>query len=408
MNALVEKFFPGDAVNDAAAEFSGFVSDDLTRGVAAALVEKHWPGAPLQSGGASAAAAYLAGADAAKRLLVDLSDSPNPRADLADLKQLCGAGTSIVALGNENDVELYRDLLRHGAADYLVKPVSPEALEEALLAAAQEPATETAETPTGNVGVVIGARGGVGATTIALNCAWLMSQDLEKNVALIDLDLQFGTAALDLDIAPGRGLSEALQNPSRIDGLFISSAMTKPSERLAILASEESIDKSVSPEAGALNHLVSELSGDFDWIWMDMPRTTLWDNHQALAAASHILIVSDLSLAGMRDTLRIANFCRESAPDAKLLFAINRPGEQKQGLPAREFERGIGSSIDYTFPNDAGTAAAAAAVGKPLSEVGKQSKLTNALRTLCGDMAGTRETANKASVVRRLLLGGGK
>ena len=405
MNALVEKFFPGDAVNDAAVEFAGFVSDDLTRGVVAALVEKHWPGAPLQSGGASAAAAYLAGADAPKRLLIDLSDSLNPRADLADLKQLCGAGTSIVALGNENDVELYRDLLRQGAADYLVKPVNPEALEETLLAAAQEPATETDETLTGNVGVVIGARGGVGATTVALNCAWLMSQELEKNVALIDLDLQFGTAALDLDIAPGRGLSEALQNPSRIDGLFISSAMTKPNERLSILASEESIHKSVSPEAGALNQLVSELSGDFDWIWMDMPRTTLWDNQQALAAASHILIVSDLSLAGMRDTLRIANFCRESAPEAKILFAINRPGDQKQGLPAREFERGIGGSIDYTFPNDASTAAAAAAAGKPLSEVGKQSKLTNALRALCGDLTGTGETTKQDSLVRRVLFG---
>ena len=227
-------------------------------------------------------------------------------------------------------------------------------------------------------------------------------------MALIDLDLQFGTAALDLDIAPGRGLSEALQNPSRIDSLFISSAMTKPNERLAILASEENIDKSINPEPGALNQLVSELSGDFDWIWIDMPRTTLWDNHQALAAASHILIVSDLSLAGMRDTLRIANFCRESAPDAKLLFAINRPGEQKHGLPAREFERGIGGSIDYTFPNDAGTAAAAAAAGKPLSEVGKQSKLANALRALCRDLAGTGENAKPDSLVRRVLFGAGK
>lgn len=408
MNALAAKLFPGDSAKDSAAEFAGFVSDDLTRGIVAALVNKHWPDAPLQSGGASAAAAYLAGADAAKRLLVDLSDSTNPRADLADLKQLCGNGTSIVALGNENNVEMYRDLLRHGAADYLVKPVNPEALEEALLAAAQEPAVEISEAPNGNVGVVIGARGGVGATTITLNCAWIMSQEIEKNVALIDLDLQFGTAALDLDVAPGRGLSEALQNPSRIDGLFISSAMTKSGERLAILASEEVIDKSVIPEAGALNQLVSELRDDFDWVWIDMPRTTVWDNHLALTAASHILIVSDLSLAGMRDTLRIANFCRECAPDTKLLYAINRPGEQKQGLPAREFERGIGGEIDYTFPNDDATAAAAAAAGKPLSEVGKKGKLTNALRKLCGDLAGTEEATKKASLARRLLLGGEK
>ena len=408
MNALAEKFFPGNADNDSAAEFAGFVSDDLTRSVVAALVEKHWPEAPLQSGGASAAAAYLAGADAAKRLLVDLSDSVNPRADLADLKQLCGAGTSIVALGNENDVDMYRDLLRLGAADYLVKPVSPDVLEEALLAAAREPALEIAEAPPGNVGVVIGARGGVGATTIALNCAWLMSQEIEQNVAFIDLDLQFGTAALDLDVAPGRGLSEALQNPSRIDGLFISSAMTKPGERLAILASEESIDKSINPEAGALDKLVSELRADFDWIWIDMPRTTLSDNHPALAAVSHILVVSDLSLAGMRDTLRIANFCREAAPEAKLLFAINRPGEQKLGLPTREFERGIDNGIDYTFPSDAKTAAAAAAAGKPLSDVDKQSKLTNALRTLCRDLTGTGESTKKSSIVRSILFGGEK
>ena len=405
MNATAETVH-AEGEGEPHTEFAGFVSDEVTREIVAGLAEKHWAGAPVQSGGASAAAAYLAGSDAARRILVDLSDSLNPRADLADLKQLCGASVAIVALGTENNVEIYRDLRQLGAADYLVKPVNAEALEEALLGAIRDPVAESPEEPAGNVGIVIGARGGVGASTIALNCAWVMAEEMEKNVALIDLDLQFGTAALDLDVAPGRGLSEALQNPSRIEGLFISSAISKLGERLSILASEEAIDKNVTPENGALGKLFAEVRGDFDWLWIDMPRSSLLGNADALTAASQILIISDLSLAGMRDTLRIANFCRMSAPNARLLFAINRPSEHRHGLPTSEFERGIEDQINYTFPEDSAKAAAAAAAGKPIAEVASDSKLTGTIRNLCHDLLGTAEEPKKLSLVRRLMGGG--
>src|SRR3546814_12807229 len=85
---------------------------------------------------------------------------------------------------------------------------------------------------------VIGARGGVGASTIATSLAWLLSERGKRATALLDLDVHFGTGALALDLEPGRGLTDAIENPSRIDGLFIARAMVKASEKLAVLSAE--------------------------------------------------------------------------------------------------------------------------------------------------------------------------
>src|SRR6266481_3816893 len=220
-------------------------------------------------------------------LLVDLSESAAPIAEVSAARAVGGPELKLIVLGTVNDVALFRDLLSAGASDYLVKPPTRQALTAAL--EKQSAAAGTTPDGLGQVIVFIGSRGGVGATTSAVCCAWLLAAERPERVALLDLDLHFGTAALKLDIDPGSGLCEALEQPSRIDSLFIERAMIKVSDNLRVLAAEASATQHLTVDAGAIDMLLHELRRKFARVVVDMPRGSNAMQRVVLAAASHVV-----------------------------------------------------------------------------------------------------------------------
>ena len=136
---------------------------------------------------------------------------------------------------------------------------------------------------------VIGARGGVGASTIAVNTAWLMAHEQNLRVAVVDLDLYFGTVALSLDLEPGRGFREALENPNRIDGLFIERALVRESDNLFILGAEEALENAFNFDPAAVELLLEKLRCDFDCVIVDFPRAVVTANAYILSAASAVV-----------------------------------------------------------------------------------------------------------------------
>ena len=368
--------------------FAAFVADAATLEVARGVAARHWPGAVIESGDAGAAANWLAEGRAPELLLVDLADSADAAMDAVELLRLCTETTRLVAIGNVNDCGLYRDLMREGVADYLVKPLDAETLEAALFGAMRQTDTVSGPTMDGRVIAVVGARGGVGASTVAVNGAWTMAQQTKEPVALIDLDLQFGTAALALDFAPSHGLCEALQNPSRIDGLFVASAMVQAGGSLSVLAAEENLARDLVFDSAALERLIKELRADFPWIWIDLPRSSLHRNLAALLTAAEILIVSDLSLVAVRDVIRLRAHCDEVNGSARQRVIANRDGVGKAGKLRRdEFASAIETDIDLVLPEDS-TVAAALAAGKALPDFARRSKFGGALAGLCQDLSG--------------------
>lgn len=390
--------------------FMAFVLDDETRATLGRVAEDQgWSDGEILEGGVREAIDALAGVSTPQVLVIDLSDSNDSLGDIGSLAEVCDAGTRVIALGNINDVNLFRNLVALGVQDYLVKPVTVEALNALVVKAAEEPAAaEPEEAKAGRLIAVIGARGGVGASTIAVNTGWLMAHEQKLRVAIVDLDLYFGTVALSLDLEAGRGFREALENPNRIDGLFIERAMVRESDNLFILGAEEALENTFSFDPAAVELLLDKLRCDFDCVIVDFPRAVVTANAYILSAASAVAVVSDASLAGMRDTLRLVAFTKKVAPAAAVKVVVNRFGAAKKGeLSKEDFERGAGLKIDHLIPQEAGVAAISAGAGKPLVEVAKRSRLVTALRKLSSELAAVEDEPTKAPFWQRFLKRGG-
>ena len=201
--------------------FAAFLTDDATiKTLNPVASELGWSTERIQSGGIANAVRSLSVLTSPEFLIVDLSESSDARADINALAEVCEPGTVALAVGKENDVGLYRDLINSGIQDYMVKPVTSEVLRESISAAQaalQGPAAMDEIQPQAHkVVAIIGARGGVGASTIATSTAWILAHELDRHVAELDLDIHFGTSALTFDLEPGRGLCDALENPGRV------------------------------------------------------------------------------------------------------------------------------------------------------------------------------------------------
>ena len=385
--------------------FLGAGSDDATVQLLRLLArEQGWPSTAVMRGGAAAAEALPLAPGQPRLMVVDLDGEAEPLAAVARLVGRVGAATRLVALGTANDVALYRGLLAAGAADYLVKPVAADALRQAMTEPSAPAASpRQAEPAQGKVVVVVGVRGGVGASTVATNAAWMMAHELKLNTALLDLDLQFGTSALSLDLEPGRGLREALEAPDRLDPLLLASSMVAESERLSVLGAEEPLEDTVQFDQQALATLMRELKGQFDCIVVDMPRALVPVHRRLLAGAESVTLVSDLSLAGIRDTVRLTQAIQAAAGTVRVLPVAARAGKERRPQVDRAtFERGIHGTLAALVPEDAKSVTAAANQGKALGVVARSAPVTAALRTLAERMSGAVPPP-KPGLMQRLL-----
>lgn len=392
---------PPPANSAVGGRFLAALVDDVSREtVRATALQLGWRNPEVHEGNVETMPALMAGSAPPAFLLADISDSADPVAALDAVAAQCGPETRVVVVGLANDVSLYRRLMGMGVSDYLVKPVSGPVLAEAIQAATRAEAPEAPRRRSARLIAMIGARGGVGVTALALSAAWWLAQD--KKVVLLDLDLHFGSAALSLDLELGRGLHEILSNPDRIDSLLIGAAMTKAGDRLQILGAEEPLEETLDSGHEGMAALLTEFSGSADCVLVDTPRSLNDLCRQVLAAADVIAVVTDLSLPAMRDTRRLVTLARSQRPDVQILVIANRVGAGIGEVGRADFERGAGAKIDVVVPFDAKAAASAAEFGKTLAETARTPATLAALRSLAAAVAGAPMPA-KTSLIERLL-----
>jgi pilus assembly protein CpaE len=368
--------------------FAAFVCDDATADALRAVVgDVGWPADKINKGGLRNAVQTLSVSASPHVLFVDLSESGDPLNDINALAEVCEPGTIVIATGLVNDVRLYRDLLASGLQDYLLKPLMPDMLRDTFAAAQAMlagPKVQGAETERPHMAVaVLGVRGGVGASSIASSIAWNLSDREERTTALLDFDVHFGTGALAFDLEPGRGLMDALENPSRIDGLFIERAMVRATERLAVLSAEAPITQPLLVDGGALMHLQEEMKNAFQSVVVDLPRGLAVQNPHLVADVQSIVVVTEQTLAATRDTIRLLAWLKSQAPAARVVLVTNRVATTPAPEVSRkDFEASIERKIDIVVPLDAKLAVAAAKQGKCLAAAARGSKLGHSLDQL--------------------------
>lgn len=390
--------------------FVAFVCDETTaEAIRPVATEMGWSTDKVNKGGLRNAVQSLSVSASPQILFVDLAESGDPLSDINSLAEVCEPGTVVIAAGQINDVRLYRDLVASGIQDYLLKPISPDALREAfshaqaMLNAPKAVEGGAVDRPHHAV-AVIGTRGGTGASTIATSLAWLMSEKQQRTTAMLDLDVHFGTGALALDLEPGRGLTDAIENPSRIDGLFIERAMIRASDKLSVLSAEAPISSPIVTDGSAFFQLQEEMRAAFECTVVDLPRNMLVAHPHLVSDMQCAVIVTELTLAAARDTIRILSWLKSNAPHMSVMLVANRvhPGQQLE-ISRKDFEGSIERKIDFVVPFDQKLAAQAAKLGKPLAEAGKGSKtivpLAQLATRLCaaGDAEGEKNTPDKGT-----------
>jgi pilus assembly protein CpaE len=304
---------------------------------------------------------------------------------------------------------LYRDLIASGIQDYLLKPFSLDQIREALAHAQMvisgprhsEPAIDRAHL----MCAVIGVRGGVGASTLAASCAWLFGEKHDRATALLDLDIHFGTGALALDLEPGRGLTDAIENPGRIDGLFLERAMVKANQRLAVLSAEAPIIAPLTNDGTAFFHLQEEIRNAFECTVIDLPRSVLIQYPHLMQDVQTVIVVADLTLAATRDTIRILSWLRSGAPHVRVLVALNRvPAAGQSEVSRKDFESSIERKADLCLPFDPRLVAQAARLGKPLAEVARGARLGQQLLAMAAQVIASTDDAEAPVVAGRSLI----
>jgi pilus assembly protein CpaE len=367
--------------------FTAYVCDDLTLDVVRTVCDDMgWPQEKAFKGGLRNAVQSLSVSASPQILLVDLSESGDPISDINGLAEVCEPGTVVIAMGQVNDVRLYRDLMLSGLQDYLLKPVSPDALRDAVAHAQMilnapkndDGAREHSHLST----AIIGTRGGVGASTIATSLAWLLSERMNHLTGLLDLDVHFGTGALALDLEPGRGLTDAIDNPSRIDGLFIERAMIKANEKLSILSAEAPINSPILTDGSAFFQLQEEFRLAFENTIIDLPRNMLIAYPHLLQDVNVVVVVCELTLASARDAIRLLAWLKANAPSCQTFVVANRVQAGGLEISRKDFESSIERKVDLLIPFDPKATAQAAKLGKPIVEAARSSKVSSGIVAL--------------------------
>lgn len=376
--------------------FAAFVCDEAALDVLRpVVVEMGWQPEKCAKGGLRNAVQSLSVTASPNILLVDLSESGDPLNDINALAEVCEPGTVVIAVGQVNDVRLYRDLLASGIHDYLLKPLSADQVRDALNQAqavftaprGSDPATAKRHIST----AVVGTRGGVGASTLAASLAWLFAVDHKLPTALLDLDVHFGTGALALDLEPGRGLTDAIDNPSRIDGLFIERAMIRANENLAILSAEAPISSPLMTDGSAFVQLQEEFRQAFEMTVVDLPRNMLINFPHLLADVNVVVLATELTLASARDTIRILSWLKANAAHARPIIVANKVQTALTEISKADFEASIERAVDVPVLYDPKTAAMAAKLGQTFVDANRSSKAAAAICQLADRVIGASD-----------------
>ncbi len=321
----------------------------------------------VEHGGIAAAVEFYHSNPTPNLMILETSSEPNAILnELSGLAEVCDPTTKVVVIGHYNDVTLYRDLLRNGISEYMVAPISIAdviSVVSGIFVAADS-------APIGRTIAVIGAKGGVGSSTIAHNLAWSISSLFKNEVIIADMDLPFGTANINFDQDPAQGIAEAVFAPERIDEVYLDRLLAQCSERLSLLAAPSTLERTYDFDADAFAQIVEIAQRSAPTVVLDMPHGWNGWTRTTLARADEIVIVATPELANLRNAKNILDTLRKMRPnDFSPRLVLNQVGILKRPeISAADFCEPLGIEPMAIIPFDAQFFGNAANNGRMLAE----------------------------------------
>ncbi len=357
----------------------------------------------VQMGGAEAAAEAYRNASSPNVIVIEMDGSVDAfLACLDRLAETCDPATKVLVIGHANDVLLYRDLMRRGVSDYLITPVSLVDCIRALSEIFHAPSAE----PVGRTIAVMGAKGGVGASTIAHNLAWTIAEGFDVQSTIVDLDLAFGTVGLDFNQDPAQGIADAVFAQDRLDANLVDRLMTKCTERLSILAAPATLERTYDFSESSFDGILEILRAAVPCIILDMPHAwTAWSK-RLLFTADEIVLVAAPDLANLRNAKNISDEAQKFRPnDHKPHLVLNQTGMAKRPeIAVNDFCKAIDLTAAAVIPFDASLFGTAANNGQMIAEMQAKGKTAEALLDLGRKVTGRVEARSaRRSVLEPLL-----
>src|ERR1700675_134289 len=330
---------------------------------------------------------------------------------LDELATVCDPGTRVVVIGSDDDVAPYRELVRRGVSDYVIGPV--DALDVVRSICGLFSASEAVAV--GRIIPIVGAKGGVGASTVAHNVAWAIARDLALDSVVIDLDLAFGTASLDYNKDPLQSIANAVFSAERPDTAFIDRLLAKCTDNLSLLSAPATLDQASDFGADAFDSIFDTLRMTTPCIVLDVPHQwTAW-TRRALIGADEILIVAEPDLANMRNTKNMMTMLKASRPnDRPPLYCLNQVGMAKRPeIEARAFAKTIESQPIAAIPFDSRMFGTAANNGQMIAEISARHRTTKMFLQMAQRMTGRAETKKPSGsflqpIIKKLRAGRGR
>jgi pilus assembly protein CpaE len=321
---------------------------------------------------------------------------------LGRLAEVCDATTRLIVLGHVNDVLLYRELMRSGVSEYIVLPSSAATVVAAI---SEIFAGENAQ-PIGRTIAFIGAKGGAGASTIAHNVSWGISQSLRQDCLVLDMDLAFGTAGLNFNQDPPHGLGDAVLANQKVDQVMLDRLMSKAANHINLLTAPATLDRTYDLDEREFEQVVELSQSLMPVVLLDVPHCwNAWVRH-TLATVDEIVMVAEPDLANLRNAKALADTLKALRPtESDPLLVLNRIGLPKRPeIAPDEFATSIECRLLATIPYEGALFGTAANNGQMLAEVAANNKINDTFRAIGLHVTGRQEVTSpgKASSLLKL------